>query len=141
MIAYRDAPELSHLQPYMAPQDFDALTADAEPLPPIYPTMAAIQARVCDHFHINPIAMASAVRERRWSRPRQLAMYLCRELTPRSLPQIGRAFGNRDHTTVIHACRQIERLKATDPAIAAAVEEITAELSSPREGVAQTQGA
>lgn len=87
-------------------------------------TMAEIQALVCGRFNLNPIEMQSERRSRYIARPRQIAMYLCRELTPRSLPQIGRAFGGRDHTTVIHACRQVERLCAADADFAATVREL-----------------
>ncbi|MEC7537535.1 MAG: helix-turn-helix domain-containing protein, partial [Pseudomonadota bacterium] len=48
------------------------------------------------------------------ARPRQIAMYLAKQLTARSLPEIGRKFGGRDHTTVMHAVRKVEELKATD---------------------------
>jgi len=59
--------------------------------------------------------MHSARRARAVARPRQVAMYLAKQLTPRSLPEIGRKFGGRDHTTVIHAVRKIEELSAYDP--------------------------
>jgi chromosomal replication initiator protein len=49
-------------------------------------------------------------------------MYLCKQLTPRSLPEIGRKFGGRDHTTVMHAVRKVEELRATDPALAEDIE-------------------
>jgi chromosomal replication initiator protein len=55
------------------------------------------------------------------ARPRQIAMYLSKQLTPRSLPEIGRRFGGRDHTTVIHAVKQIEKLRAADTEIDADV--------------------
>jgi len=58
--------------------------------------------------------MTSARRAREVARPRQIAMYLAKQLTPRSLPEIGRRFGGRDHTTVIHAVRQIEKLRMAD---------------------------
>ena len=58
--------------------------------------------------------MTSARRAREVARPRQVAMYLSKQLTPKSLPDIGRRFGGRDHTTVIHAVRQIEKLRASD---------------------------
>jgi chromosomal replication initiator protein len=58
--------------------------------------------------------MVSARRAREVARPRQIAMYLAKQLTPRSLPEIGRRFGGRDHTTVIHAVRQIEKLRGLD---------------------------
>ena len=77
-------------------------------------TIDEIQRRVSDHFRIRQSEMASARRAREVARPRQIAMYLAKQLTPRSLPEIGRRFGGRDHTTVIHAVRQIEKLRATD---------------------------
>jgi chromosomal replication initiator protein len=49
--------------------------------------------------------------------PRQIAMHLCRELTELSFPEIGRHFGGRDHTTVIHACKQVERMKEHEPSV------------------------
>jgi chromosomal replication initiator protein len=58
--------------------------------------------------------MHSARRARAVARPRQVAMYLAKQLTPRSLPEIGRKFGNRDHTTVMHAIRRIDELRAVD---------------------------
>jgi chromosomal replication initiator protein len=77
-------------------------------------TIDEIQRRVCDHYRIRHAEMSSARRAREVARPRQVAMYLAKQLTPRSLPEIGRRFGGRDHTTVIHAVRQIEKLRATD---------------------------
>ncbi len=77
-------------------------------------TIDEIQRRVSDHFRIRQSEMASARRAREVARPRQIAMYLAKQLTPRSLPEIGRRFGGRDHTTVIHAVRQIEKLRSTD---------------------------
>jgi len=58
--------------------------------------------------------MHSARRARQVARPRQVAMYLCKKLTSRSLPEIGRKFGGRDHTTVMHAVRKIDELMAGD---------------------------
>jgi chromosomal replication initiator protein len=55
-------------------------------------------------------------------------MYLSKQLTPKSLPDIGRRFGGRDHTTVIHAVRQIEKLRASDPEIDAAIRLLTRQL-------------
>ncbi|QAY79519.1 chromosomal replication initiator protein DnaA [Sphingosinicella sp. BN140058] len=74
-----------------------------------------IQTRVSEHYRIRKAEMTSARRAREVARPRQVAMYLSKQLTPRSLPEIGRRFGGRDHTTVIHAVRQIEKLRAQDP--------------------------
>jgi chromosomal replication initiator protein len=85
-------------------------------------TIDEIQRRVAEHYNIRLSEMTSDRRARAVARPRQVAMYLAKQLTTRSLPEIGRKFGGRDHTTVIHAIRKIEELKLTDPAIAEDVE-------------------
>ena len=84
-------------------------------------TIDEIQKRVADHFKIRHAEMVSARRARAVARPRQIAMYLAKQLTPRSLPEIGRRFGGRDHTTVIHAVKQVEKLRAADNEIDADV--------------------
>ena len=71
-----------------------------------------IQTQVAEHYRIRKAEMTSARRAREVARPRQVAMYLSKQLTPKSLPDIGRRFGGRDHTTVIHAVKQIEQLRA-----------------------------
>jgi len=81
-----------------------------------------IQKKVAEHYNIRITDMHSARRARTVARPRQVAMYLAKQLTPRSLPEIGRKFGGRDHTTVIHAVRKIEELSAYDPAFKEDVE-------------------
>jgi chromosomal replication initiator protein len=85
-------------------------------------TIDEIQRRVAEHFNIRFAEMTSARRARAYARPRQVAMYLSKQLTSRSLPEIGRKFGGRDHTTVMHAVRRIEELKDTDPILAEDVE-------------------
>jgi chromosomal replication initiator protein len=80
-------------------------------------TIEEIQKRVAEHFNIRLADMHSARRARAVARPRQVAMYLCKQLTPRSLPEIGRKFGGRDHTTVMHAVRKIEELLVDDRAL------------------------
>jgi chromosomal replication initiator protein len=85
-------------------------------------TIDEIQKRVAEHFNIRLADMHSARRARAVARPRQVAMYLCKQLTPRSLPEIGRKFGGRDHTTVMHAVRKVEELLAADQAMAEDVE-------------------
>lgn len=77
-------------------------------------TVAEIQREVAAFFDIPAIEMVSARRFRSVARPRQVAMTLCRDLTPKSLPDIGLRFGGRDHTTVIHAIRTVEHLCAID---------------------------
>jgi chromosomal replication initiator protein len=77
-----------------------------------------IQKRVAEHYRIRTSDMHSARRARAVARPRQVAMYLSKQLTSRSLPEIGRKFGGRDHTTVMHAVRKIEELRAADNSLA-----------------------
>jgi len=91
---------------------------------PAGPSVASIIAAVCSHFWITRKELLSARRTRTIVRPRQVAMFLAKEMTPRSLPEIGRRFGNRDHTTVLHACRKIASLIAADDPLAADVEAI-----------------
>ncbi len=81
-----------------------------------------IQKRVCEHYNIRIAEMSSARRARNIARPRQVAMYLAKQLTSKSLPDIGRHFGDRDHTTVMHAVNRITQLIAEDAAFAEDVE-------------------
>jgi chromosomal replication initiator protein len=85
-------------------------------------TIDEILRKVADHYNLRMSDLLSARRARQVARPRQVAMYLAKTLTSRSLPDIGRRFGGRDHTTVIHAVKKIEELKATDSQIAEDVE-------------------
>jgi len=85
-------------------------------------TIDEIQKRVAEHFNIKLAEMTSSRRARVVARPRQVAMYLAKQLTSRSLPEIGRKFGGRDHTTVIHAVKKIEELIETDSTLAEDVE-------------------
>ena len=93
-------------------------------------SMEEIQKRVAEHFKIRISDMSSARRARAVARPRQVAMYLSKQLTSRSLPEIGRAFGGRDHTTVMHAVRKVEELVRQDSAFAEDVELLTRMLES-----------
>ena len=85
-------------------------------------TIEEIIRKVADHYNLRMSDMISARRSRTISRPRQLAMFLAKNLTSKSLPEIGRRFGGRDHTTVIHAVKKIEELKNKDFQIAEEVE-------------------
>ena len=87
-----------------------------------------IQTQVAEHYRIRKAEMTSARRAREVARPRQVAMYLSKQLTPKSLPDIGRRFGGRDHTTVIHAVKQIERLRANDAELDADIRLLTRQL-------------
>lgn len=88
-----------------------------------------IQRIVAKAFRIPVIEMVSDRRARRVARPRQVAMYLARETTTYSLPKIGRLFGGRDHTTVMHACNVVEELLHTDAGFRANVEALLGELA------------
>ncbi len=81
-------------------------------------TIAEIQKRVAEHYKIRLTDMSSPRRERAVARPRQIAMYLAKQLTSRSLPEIGRNFGNRDHTTVLHAVNRVGELMTRDAGFA-----------------------
>ncbi|MBE7618845.1 chromosomal replication initiator protein DnaA [Komagataeibacter sp. FXV2] len=85
-------------------------------------TIEEIQRKVAEHWNIRLTDMSSARRSTVVARPRQVAMYLSKQLTSRSLPEIGRKFGNRDHTTVIYAVRRVMELMEQDPAFAEDVE-------------------
>lgn len=85
-------------------------------------TIEEIQRKVAEHCNIRQTDMTSARRARAVARPRQIAMFLAKQLTSRSLPEIGRKFGNRDHTTVMHAISRISELIEKDSAFAEDVE-------------------
>ncbi|WP_425229490.1 chromosomal replication initiator protein DnaA [Sphingomonas sp.] len=91
-------------------------------------TIDEIQKLVSQHFELKPLDLISARRARAVARPRQIAMYLAKRLTTRSLPEIGRKFGGRDHSTVIHAVRKVEQLRDTDREIDSAVRVLLREL-------------
>jgi chromosomal replication initiator protein len=87
----------------------DLLTVHAQKI-----TVSNIQKTVADYYQLRLTDLLSTNRSRSLARPRQMAMALAKELTEHSLPEIGREFGGRDHTTVMHACRTIRDLRATD---------------------------
>lgn len=93
-------------------------------------TIEEIQRSVCAHFKLDKSDMVSKRRLRAVARPRQIAMYLAKEMTPRSYPEIGRRFGGRDHSTVIHAVRVIENLRVTDSEIDADIAAIRRALNA-----------
>ena len=87
-----------------------------------------IQAAVCRQFGTSPIEMVSARTSAAVSLPRQVAMYLCRVLTPYSSPTISRQFGDRHHTTVLYACKIVAGRLQIDPDLAAKVAAIKQEI-------------
>jgi chromosomal replication initiator protein len=84
--------------------------------------MDDIQEAVCAQFRIKVTELKSRRRSKTLVHPRQIAMYLCRELTDASYPEIGRHFGGKDHTTIMHACRQVAKAKEKDEALHNAIE-------------------
>ena len=87
-------------------------------------TVDRIQRATCEVFKVTMTDLVSKRRARVIARPRQVAMYLCKKLTKRSLPDIGRRFGGRDHTTVMHAVKRIDQLRKEDPAFDAQIEAV-----------------
>ncbi len=93
------------------------------------PMLAEIQQAACEYFGLQRREILSISRERRIARPRQIIMYLAREMTIRSYPEIGKSLGGLDHTTVIHGVDNIRRLIADMPETAADVQGVRAVLS------------
>jgi len=95
-------------------------------------SVGEIQAAACEHFGVSTEELLSTTRTARVAWPRQVAMYLSRELTGESLPSIGRHFGGRDHTTVLHAWRRTTARIAADEASREAVEKLCGQLGCER---------
>ena len=93
------------------------------------PTMDRIVRQVGQYFHVDPRRLCSAGRSRAVLVPRQVGMYLARQLTGLSLEQIGSYFGGRDHSTVLHACRKVERALTSDAELDGAVRRLRGELA------------
>ena len=93
-------------------------------------TIDEIQRRVAEYYAIKLAELLSARRAREVARPRQVAMYLAKKLTQRSLPEIGRRFGGRDHTTVLHAVKRIDELRIEDSELDADIEALSRQLDS-----------
>jgi hypothetical protein len=94
----------------------------------IYPTINLIRSIVCEHYQLELSELLARQRVPRICRPRQIAMYLCQKLTLSSLPKIGWKFGGRDHTTVLHACRAIEKLCADDAEVDTVVKQLRSKI-------------
>jgi chromosomal replication initiator protein len=117
------------------------VTADlaSEVLAGLYPgtrvrrfSVRDIQQHTCEAFGLSMDELLSTSRAAPVAWPRQVAMYLARELTDQTLPAIGRAFGGRNHTTVMHACRRTAERMASDPEAYDTVRRLTAELGGRR---------
>lgn len=101
---------------------FQAIAAD------VTPTMGRIVEQVGGYFHVQASKLRSSERTQRLQLPRQVGMYLARQLTNLSLAQIGAYFGGRDHSTVLHACRRVEQAAGHDAVVAGAVRRLRAQL-------------
>jgi chromosomal replication initiator protein len=112
--------------------DFAEETICQRGAPPKKTGIDDIQRKIAEFYKLEVRDLHSQERTRRVARPRQVAMYLSRELTMRSLPEIGRRFGDRDHTTVLHACRRITELCATDANLKQEIDFLKQVLSKPR---------
>lgn len=97
---------------------------------PTTPTIASIKRLVCIRFNVKPVDLISQRRTRDICWPRQIAMYLCITLTACSLPMVGRQFGNKDHTTVLHARDKIKALRLVDADVDAVLKGLEAELQT-----------
>lgn len=94
-----------------------------------FPEIETIKAAVAKRYGVPILDMDSIRRTTALVRPRQIAMYLCRTMTLKSMPEIGRRFGGRDHTTVLHAVNKITALRQTDPALDETIIALTALLT------------
>ena len=84
-----------------------------------------IQKKVSEYYQIRPVDIRSNKRARQFSNPRQIAMYLCKRLTKHSFPEIGKQFGDRNHTTVMHAVRKVDEKQTADPELAEELSTLT----------------
>jgi len=92
-------------------------------------TAEDIQEAVANRFHLKISDLKSKRRTKTLVYPRQIAMFLCRDLTDASFPEIGRDFGGKDHTTIIHACKQMKKSQETDATLRATLENLKEEIS------------
>ncbi len=99
---------------------------DLGPIEAVRPSVEQIQRAVCLHYNVKREDFLSIRRFAAVVKARQVAMYLCKVLTLRTLPEIGRRMGGRDHTTVLHGFRKVERLITSDLDLAAEIESIRA---------------
>ena len=114
----------------LAEQVLRDLFPDGSAIPAV--TITRIQEAVSDRFGLSVIELCSQRRSQAVAYPRQVAMYLSRELTDASLPKIGKEFGGRDHTTVIHATTKITRLISEDRSVYNLVQDLTARIKQTR---------
>ena len=119
---------LSHLSPYTLTAPVLSAAGDVV-IRPLERPVARIQRVVAAFYEIDVSEMRSARRGREVAWPRQIAMVLAKELTPKSLPEIGRLFGGRDHTTVLYALKAVAKRAGADPDTAQDLRELRARLA------------
>lgn len=105
----------------------------AEEINPSFPSISLVLRVVCNHFNLTKAEMFARYRAAPIVRARQVGMFLAKEMTKRSLPEIGRRFGGKDHTTVLHSIRKIALCEKQDEAFAAELESIRAQIRSQHE--------
>lgn len=98
-------------------------------------TVAAVQDVVGAHFGLTKGQLLSRDRRRSIARPRQIAMYLAKTMTQQSYPNLGRRFGSRDHTTVMHAVRRVAALRDTDLGVAILIDSFALEIATAESAV------
>jgi|SRR3990167_1131200 len=96
---------------------------------PYRPSVVQIKRRVCAAYSITLLEMDGSCRHLKLTRPRQIAAYLARDLTAKTMAEIGRLMGNRDHTTIVHAYKKISALRAADPELDKELTALERELS------------
>ena len=107
----------------------EGVSDTAAPAVPPMLNIRAIQCAVCEHYGVSLVDLLSNRRTKAIVLPRQVAVWLCRRLTPHSLPAIGQHFGGRDHTTMLHNARRIDELRQSDAAMRAKLDAFIAALA------------
>lgn len=118
--------------PILPSEEELAFGPKVHPAPPPASRIEQIQRAVVKRYGITRMELLSSRRTNQVVRPRQIAMYLCKMMTPRSLPEIGRRFGGKDHTTVLHAVRKIEARRSQDPILDGEILGLIEMLSEPK---------
>lgn len=135
MASVKAAPAVKAIEPEAMPAETDPprepwfSIIDCVSIKREFPTIASIQKLICGRYKIKHSELLSARRSADLVRPRQIAYYLAKTLTPHSLPEIGRRFGGRDHTSVLHGVRKIAKLIRTDRPISDEIVDLTSILT------------
>lgn len=135
----RRTPSIQTIAPEAMPAETDPPSSPnwfvilaSEPVKRDYPSIRDIQKAVCKHYGVTLIDILSSGRSARIALPRQVAYYFCKELTLHSLPQIGRRFGDRDHSSIHHGIAKIKRLCPRDADLAHDIATLTTAITGAR---------